>query len=89
MDTSFQKFYCKNQESYVIAKWKNKVNKDLFDFILGNCLFVRPKRLELLQKLMGGGSSHCGTVETNPTSNYEVVGSIPSLTQWVKDLGLP
>ena len=25
----------------------------------------------------------------NLTSNHEVVGSIPSLTQWVKDLVLP
>ena len=33
--------------------------------------------------------SHRGTVETNPTRNAEVVGLIPSLTQWVKDLALP
>ena len=26
---------------------------------------------------------------TNPTRNHEVVGSIPSLTQWVKDPALP
>ena len=26
---------------------------------------------------------------TNPTRNHEVVGSIPGLTQWVKDLVLP
>ena len=31
-------------------------------------------------------SSRYGTVEMNPTSNHEVVGSIPGLTQWVKDL---
>ena len=29
------------------------------------------------------GSSHCGTVETNPTRNHEVAGSIPGLAQWV------
>ena len=34
-------------------------------------------------------SSYCGSVETNPTSNHEDVGSLPGLTQWVKDLALP
>ena len=30
-----------------------------------------------------------GAAETNPTRNHEVVGLIPGLTQWVKDLTLP
>ena len=34
-------------------------------------------------------SSRRGTVETNLTRNHEVVGSIPGLTQWVKDPVLP
>ena len=34
-------------------------------------------------------SSHCGTVVTNPTRNHEVVGLIPGLAQWVKNLALP
>ena len=42
---------------------------------------------ELCLKGMGR-SSHRGTVETNPTRNHEVVGSIPGLTQWVKYLAL-
>ena len=33
-------------------------------------------------------SSHCGALETNPTSNHEVAGLIPGLPQWVKDLVL-
>ena len=33
-----------------------------------------------------GGSR--GAVEMYPTGNHEVVGSIPDLAQWVKDLAL-
>ena len=34
-------------------------------------------------------SSYCGAAETNLTRNHEVVGSIPGLAEWVKDLALP
>ena len=33
-------------------------------------------------------SSLPGAAKTNLTRNHEIVGSIPGLTQWVKDLGL-
>ena len=37
-------------------------------------------------KRSGAGSSCCGTVETNPTSIHEDVGSIPGLVPWVWEL---
>ena len=40
----------------------------------------------MLHKAGLNRSSCCGAAEMNPTRNYEVVGSIPGLAQWVKDL---
>lgn len=37
----------------------------------------------------GGRSSSHGALETNPTRNHELEGSIPSLSQWVEDPVLP
>ena len=36
-----------------------------------------------------GRTSCRGAVEINLTRNHQVAGSIPGLTQWVKDLVLP
>ena len=35
------------------------------------------------------GSSHCGSMVTNPTSIHEDVGLISGLMQWIKDPALP
>ena len=51
-------------------------------------LWVHENPLEgLLQHIPG--SSHCGTVEMNPTSIHEDTSSIPGLTQRVGDPVLP
>ena len=40
-------------------------------------------------KLCGLWSSCRGAAEMNLTRNHEVVGLIPDLAHWVKDLALP
>ena len=50
--------------------------------------FPAQESRELLPSLHGESSRH-GAVETNPTGNHEVVGSISGLAQWVKDPALP
>ena len=42
-----------------------------------------------LKKKQKTRNSHCGTVEMNPTSIPEDVGSIPGLIQWARELTLP
>ena len=48
----------------------------------GNFLYRR-------EEIDACGSSHCGSAVTNPTRTREDAGSIPGLTQWVKDPALP
>ena len=46
--------------------------------------------LENLDIMIGDfRSSGRGAVETNPTRNLEVAGSVPGLVQWVRNLPLP
>ena len=50
------------------------------------CTFESP--VELILKIPAW-SSHYGSAETNLTSIHEDVGSIPGLTQWIKEPVLP
>ena len=44
-----------------------------------------PSQVKYAFKKLFCGSSHHGSVVTNPTKIHEDVGSIPGLAQWVKD----
>ena len=66
--------------------WISNIQSDEIDFKIktvlrdkeGHYIKINHKRL----------SSHCGSVIMSPTSIHEDVGSIPVLTQWVKDPAL-
>ena len=51
----------------------------------GSMTFLWRKPFSLHNQDVPSESSHCGTAEMNPTSIHEDVGSIPGITQCVRD----
>ena len=69
------------QESRVL----NVASKNIMQAM---CIILNFLVAALGEKKVKLGSSHHGAAETNPTRNHEVVGLIPGLNQWLKDLAL-
>ena len=76
-----------NVKQDTIKLLKENISKT-FSFINHTNVFLgqSPKATEIKTKI---GSSHRGTAEMNLTRNHEGAGSIPGLTQGVKDTALP
>ena len=69
-------------------KIKTLIERDTCTPVFKAALFTtakEPKQIKGPLRDEWIGSSLCGSAVTNPTSIYEDVGSIPGLTQWVKD----
>ena len=75
------------------TEWKktaanDAANKGLISKIYTNNSYNATTKKQPKQK-MDRRSCCCDTAEMNQTRNHKVAGSIPGLTQWVKDLEFP
>ena len=68
--------------------WMEMLQNLVMIIIVHVIKFMEVKQKQNKKNKAKNRSSRHGTAETNPTRNLEVVGSITSLDQWVKDPAL-
>ena len=72
-----------------VAGYKINIHKSVVFLYTNNEILERNTKIQYILKLYPMGVPIVVQWLKNPTRNHEVVGSIPGLAQWVKDLVMP